>query len=378
MKKVRILHTADFHFDTPFKEIGEKQRNISREELKDVFRNIVYLSKEREVDILLLAGDIFDNYTLNKQTLRFIEDTLSLIPNIRVFISPGNHDPYANNSFYKLVKWPDNVYIFKGTLEKVYIDDLNLNVWGAGFNQKYINISLLKDIKNEELNKINIMVIHGEMSNSSKGNEYNPISINEIKESNMDYIALGHRHSFSGINIAGRTHFAYSGCPQGRGFDELGDKGVILGEVYKGGVELEFYKTSIRNYEEEKINISDCNTYDEIRLKIINSIDEIKRKENLYKIILEGEISSKLNLDENVLSKKIRDDFYFCKIKDKTIYKYDLEDISKGYSVKSIFVKKLMKELEEADTDEEKEIIMMAIKYGLSSLSEGEVTLDDY
>ena len=41
----------------------------------------------------------------------------------------------------------------------------------------------------------------------------------------MDYIALGHRHSFSGINIAGRTHFAYSGCPQGRGFDELDEKG---------------------------------------------------------------------------------------------------------------------------------------------------------
>lgn len=145
MKKVKIVHTADLHFDTPFNEVDDKQRAINKEELKEVFKNIINFCKEKQVDILLLAGDIFDNLTLNRETIYFLENVFNNIKETRVFISPGNHDPYNNNSFYKLIKWPENVYIFKDKLEKVYIKELETNVWGAAFNEKYVRDSLLED-----------------------------------------------------------------------------------------------------------------------------------------------------------------------------------------------------------------------------------------
>lgn len=377
MKKVKIVHTADLHFDTPFNEVDDKQRAINKEELKEVFKNIINFCKEKQVDILLLAGDIFDNLTLNRETMYFLENVFNNIKETRVFISPGNHDPYNNNSFYKLIKWPENVYIFKDKLEKVYIKELETNVWGAAFNEKYVRESLIRGFSQNN-KEINIMAIHGEISSSSEGNEYNPITLKDIKESGMDYIALGHRHNFSGVLKEGNTFYSYSGCPQGRGFDETGDKGIIYGYVSKGAVELSFIKTCKRNYEEVYVDISNLFGYEEVIKKILDVIKEEDRKNNLYKIILKGEVSEKFHIEEKVLKSKLVKDFYFCKVVDKTSIALDIKELSKGYSVKSIFVKNLLKKLQEAKTDEEKDIIKMALKIGVSSLSEAEVNIDDY
>lgn len=377
MRRVKIVHTADLHFDTPFNEVDEKQRLINKEELKEVFKNIINFCKEKHVDILLLAGDIFDNLTLSRETIYFIENVFNDIKETRVFISPGNHDPYDNNSFYKLIKWPENVHIFKGSLEKVYIEELKTNVWGAAFNGKYVRKSILKGFsQNDE--EINIMVIHGELSSSEEGNEYNPITLKNIRESGMDYIALGHRHNFSGVLKEGSTFYSYSGCPQGRGFDETGDKGIVYGYVAKGFAELSFIKTCKRNYEEVYVDISNLFGYEEIREKILESIKEEDRKNNLYKIILKGEVSEKFHIEEKIVKSKLLNDFYFCKVIDKTSIALDIKELSKGYSVKSIFVRKLVKKLKEAKTEEEREVIKMALKMGISSLSEDEVNIDDY
>ena len=377
MRRVKIVHTADLHFDTPFNEVDDKQRLINKEELKEVFKNIIDFCKEKHVDILLLAGDIFDNLTLSKETIHFIENIFNDIKETRVFISPGNHDPYDNNSFYKLIKWPENVYVFKGNLEKVYIEELKTNVWGAAFNGKYVRKSILKGFcQNDE--EINIMVIHGELSSSEEGNEYNPITLRNIRESGMDYIALGHRHNFSGVLKEGSTFYSYSGCPQGRGFDETGDKGIVYGYVAKGFAELNFIKTCKRNYEQVYVDISNLFGYEEIREKILDSIKEKDRKNNLYKIILKGKVSEKFRIEEKIVKSKLLNDFYFCKVIDKTSIALDINELSKGYSVKSIFVRKLVKKLKEAKTDEEREVIKMALKIGISSLSEDEVNMDDY
>lgn len=375
MRKIKILQAGDLHFDTPFKDLDKNISIISKEELLEVFSKIIDISMENSVDILLLTGDIFDNLTINKKTLIFIKNQIERISNIRVFISPGNHDPYNEKSFYKMINWPDNVYIFKGSIEKVVLEDLNTVVWGAAFNEYHVRKSLLKNI-NVDNNYINIMTIHGDISNTDDGNEYNPITRRDIENSKLDYIAIGHRHNFSGILRENNTFYAYAGCPQGRGFDEVGDKGIILGEVTKGAVDLNFIRTSKRNYYVEEIDISDSVSYDEVRLRILSSINEGERKNNLYKIILKGQIESYINLNEGVILEKIKKDFYFVKVIDKTEVKLDFDKISEDYSIKGVYAKKLLEKMKEEDCD--KEILQMALKLGIQSLSHEEVNLNDY
>ena len=374
MKKIKILHTADIHFDTPFSGMTPKEALKSKEELKQVFEKIIKITVEKEIDILLIAGDIFDNLSVNKTTLYFIKNCFENISKVKVFISPGNHDPFNEKSFYNIVEWPNNVYIFKGAMENVILEDLNTIVWGAGFNTPHVNKSLLKEVKRvEEYN--NIMVLHGEITNTKDGNEYNPITEEEIARSNMDYIALGHRHKFSDVKRIENTYYSYSGCPQGRGFDELEDKGIILIELKDKFVESKFVRTSIRNYYEKEINIQGCFGYSEVKNKIINGIPINHRKDNFYKIILKGEVCEEFTLNEEFLQESLKDEFHFVKIIDKSEIKLDINELIKGYSLKSIFAKKIYERLQSAETEEERESIILALKIGLQSISGEEVKI---
>lgn len=377
MKKIKILHCGDMHFDTPFKELNNKLSIVSKEELLEVLSTIIDICKSNSVDIMLMAGDIFDNLTVNKKTLAFIKNQLERIENVKVFISPGNHDPYNTNSFYKLIEWPSNVHVFKSGMESVYIEELNTIVWGAAFNKPHIKESLLKGV-NAETSHINLMVLHGEISQSEGANGYNPITLNDIGECGVDYLALGHRHSYSGILRERNTCYSYAGCPQGRGFDEIGDKGIVLGEVYKGAVDLQFIRTSKRNYYVREIDISKAFTNEEIKSIILKDIRKEDRENNFYKIVLVGAVETYLNLKEEVIFEKLKDEFYFVKVVDKTEIKIDFDEISKDYSLKGIFVAKLLKELEENSDEEESDVIKMALKLGVSCLSEDEVNLNDY
>ena len=374
MKKIKILHTADIHFDTPFSGMTPKEALKSKEELKEVFERIIEMTLEKEIDILLIAGDIFDNLSVNKTTLHFIKNCFKKISKVNVFISPGNHDPFNEKSFYSIVEWSSNVHVFKGGMESVILEHINTVVWGVGFNTSHVNKSLLKDVKRVE-GYNNIMVIHGEITTTKEGNDYNPITEEDIAKSNMDYIALGHRHKFSGVKKIDNTYYSYSGCPQGRGFDELEDKGIVIIELKDKFVESKFIRTSIRNYYEKEININGCFGYGEVKNKIINEIPMLDRKNNFYKIILIGEVSEEFTLNEEFLKELLKDEFYFVKVIDKSEVKLDINELTKGYSLKSIFAKKIYERLQSAETEEEREIINLALKIGLQSISGEEVKI---
>lgn len=376
MNKIKVLHCADLHFDTPFKELSKEVSDTSKNELLEVFKNIIDLAIDENIEVLLIAGDIFDNLTVNKNTLFFISDQIRRIDNIKVFISPGNHDPYNEKSFYNMINWPGNVYIFKGDMEFKEVKELNLIVWGAGFRNNYENETLLRGV-NVDNDKINIMILHGEISSINSKNEYNPIYINDIYNSNIDYIALGHRHKFSGILKEGMTTYAYSGCPQGRGFDESGEKGVIIGEVYRGGTDLRFFPICKRKYVTKEINITGTNSYDEVIFKILSDLSNEEIHKNFYKIILKGELKEHFNLKENLLIEKLKNKFYYIKIINDTSIEINLEELSKDYSIKGKFIAKTLEKLKDA-SDDDKEILKLALKIGIQCLSEDEVNLNDY
>lgn len=377
MKQVKILHCADLHFDTPFKELTKEISQNSKEELLQVFKNIIDLTINEKVQVLLIAGDVFDNLTVNKNTLFFISNQLKRIENVRVFISPGNHDPYNEKSFYNMINWPDNVYIFKGKMQNKEIKELNLVVWGAGFNNNYEHEGLINEI-NIDKSKINIMVIHGEIESKNSKNEYNPIYLRDIEKTGIEYVALGHRHKFSGILKSGNTNYAYSGCPQGRGFDEEGERGIIIGDIYKGGVSLNFKLICKRKYITREVQIDDINTYDELISKILSLGNEEELKRNFYKIILKGKVKEHFTLKENILMEKVKDNFYYIKFIDKTIIGMNINELSMDFSIRGRFVTKIIKMIQKSNDEEEKNILQNALKLGMQCLSEEEVSLSDY
>ena len=100
---MKFVHIADMHFDAPFavlnsrNKLGEKRRLQQRE----VFRKIIQYIKENNIEYLFIAGDLYENEYIRKTTADYINNLFKEIPNTKIYISPGNHDPYINNSIYK-------------------------------------------------------------------------------------------------------------------------------------------------------------------------------------------------------------------------------------------------------------------------------------
>ncbi|HHT62574.1 MAG: metallophosphoesterase family protein [Bacillota bacterium] len=376
MKPVKILHCADFHFDTPFRELSGTIAERRKEDLRETFGRVVNIAKKERVDIMLLCGDLFDNQKVSPMTIDYLIGKMGEIPKVRVFISPGNHDPYNEYSYYHLVKWPENIYIFKDKIEKVEIPELNTCVYGRGFTRPHQQDSLLKGFSVEDPTKLNIMALHGEVVQSGQNSDYNPITADEIEESGLDYLALGHRHSFTNIALLGNTFWAYSGCPEGRAFDELGDKGILLGELSKGNCQVGFRSISKRKYFELKINISDCKTYEEIGISILEKASGMEKEKNLFKVILQGEIPEALMVNTSVIKEKLENQFYFLKIEDKTTIKVDPQLLANDFTLRGLFVQKMLERISKSGNQTEQRKAELALKYGLRILGQGEAGIE--
>lgn len=223
MNPMKILHSADWHIDSPFTGRTPEQREILRRAQLKIPQLVADACVREGCDIMLLAGDIFDGaYT--REGYEAVYSALASC-GVPVFISPGNHDFYAPNSPWAQERWSENVHIFrKGAIESVALPEIDVRVFGAAFTSMD-SPDLLADFHTENSERFCLAVLHGDPLNASS--PYDPITTNELRASGLDYVALGHIHK-RGIFHAGGTICAWPGCPMGRGFDETGECGVYV------------------------------------------------------------------------------------------------------------------------------------------------------
>ena len=360
---MRFIHMADIHFDSPFTVLTDKRDfgTKRRLEQREAFRKAIeYISKEK-IPYLFIAGDLYDQDYIRESTIEFINNLFKTIPDTKIFISPGNHDPFLKNSFYNTFNWNKNVTIFNDEIKKIELEDID--IYGYGFTDFYCSNSKVEEIQIKNKEKINILLVHGALDSSKNIDiQYNPISTNKLKEIGFDYIALGHVHKKTEGN---KYNFIYPGSMISFGFDELGEHGmldVIIEKNYlnnKNNIKIDFIKLDNRIFQEKYIDISEINSKEEL----IEQINSTKINENIfYKIILIGKRNIEIN--KNEINKLILNE-NILKIKDKTEANYNFEELSMQKNLKGIFVKKMLQKLNDKNYNEEE--IKRAIEIGLKS-----------
>jgi len=357
---MKFVHIADMHFDMPFTVLSNNDLNLGNErrmEQRLVFKEIINYIKENNIEFLFIAGDLYEHEYVNKITIEYINNLFKEIPNTKIFITPGNHDPLLQNSYYNTFDWNENVYIF--TNEVGIYEFENIDVYGYGFNDFYLREEKLNNINIKNKEKINILITHGSLEGGTEEDrEYNPLSKKKLEVLDFDYVALGHIHKRN-YNEKENKNIIYPGSVFSLGFDELGQHGMIVGNMEKEKLELEFMPLDKKEFKELEINISEINFEEELLEKINN----LKLDENCYyKIILIGEKKIELNLNK---IKKFLVDKNIIKIKDETKIKYDLEKLSNENNLKGIFIKELLN----MRTEENANLIKKAIEIGLESLN---------
>lgn len=223
---MKILHSADWHLDAPMSGHTPEQGAQLRSLLRKLPQQIVSLCQAECCDLLLLSGDLFDGVP-SQDCVQSVMSALKKLE-IPVVISPGNHDFCAGNSPYLTQSWPENIHIFtRPGIESFVLPELDCRIYGAGYDSIDCP-ALLTDFSVTGDEKYHIGVFHGEVD--APASHYCPISKAQIRQSGLSYLALGHIHKASSLRI-GDTLCAWPGCPMGKGYDEVGPKGVILAEL---------------------------------------------------------------------------------------------------------------------------------------------------
>ena len=376
MNPVKIIHCADMHLDAPFSGLSDNDAEIRQEDVRETFNKIIKMANEEKVDALLMSGDIFDRETVKKTTIDYIIKKFEECQNITIAIIAGNHDCLAKNYFYNNVVWPKNVHVFNEKISKLEIPEKNLCIYGASFLKNYQEEGVYKDFTVEDESKINIVLVHGEMTSKGSKSNYNPISVDDIKNMKADYVALGHIHTFSGVNKVDNTYWAYPGTPEGKGFDETGEKGILLGHIGKTYNDLKFVPTNKREYIELNINVSDTATHEEISLNVKEKINSDSLN-NLYKIVLTGEIEEGFSLNTDIIKNQLIEDTFFVKVKNATKYKIDYSTIDNEDTLKNAFIKQLMEEIGNTMDTTAKETVKNSLELGIKALNGEGIDLDE-
>ena len=358
---MKFVHIADMHFDMPFATLNKKELGIERRlEQRKVLREVIEYIKENHVEYLFIAGDLYEQEYVKQSTIEYINHLFKEIPNTKIYIVPGNHDPILKNSYYENYNWNKNVHIFHNQLEK--IEENNICIYGYGFDDFYMKNNQIDEIQKIEENKINILITHGNLEGVKNSElEYNPISKKELKNLKFDYVAMGHIHKRTNEEEF-NNRIIYPGSTISLGFDELGSHGMIVGEI-KGEnkeINLKFIQLDKKEFAEKEIIVDEINSEEEL-IEKINELNLDKNK--YYKIILSGNRKFEINLyniEKNILNRNI------IKIKNNTKIKIDFEKLKNENTLKGIFIKNMLEKIK--NNPENKNEILEALEIGLNAM----------
>lgn len=220
---LKLLHSADWHLGSPLRSLPEEQRERLRRLQLELPGRIAALCRREQCSLVLLAGDLFDSPAPPRECIDAVRRALEQCA-VPVCISPGNHDFCTPSSPWLTEVWPENVHIFTGAPDYIDLPELDCRVYGAGYRSMDCP-ALLEGFHAEGDARRCVGVFHGDPLSLSS--PCCPVTAAQVRESGLDYLALGHIHSHGSFRV-GDALCAWPGCPMGRGWDEPGEKGLYL------------------------------------------------------------------------------------------------------------------------------------------------------
>lgn len=375
---IKILHCADLHLDSPFASDGIDHAQVRRNELRGAFSSLITYVKMSHIDLLLIAGDMFDREFVTIDTMNFVAREFASIPDCKIVISPGNHDPYSENSPWQRTSFPENVHIFTSeALAFFSFEELGCEVYGYAFTSPGLDHFPAAARKPRRYDTINILLAHADMTSPYSTSA--PINEADIEQSGFDYVALGHIHNSSGIRQAGNTYYAYSGCLEGRDFGECGYKGAIIGTLdKKSGIlsaDLAGKRFSRRRFAAEQLDLTGCTDRETLVTSLLKCItDHHYGEDTQLRITLEGAVSPTLPIRTAPLAEALRENTHLFSLEliDHTSPLFDADALERDFSIRGAFFKELKPKLIDPDP-QIRATAAAALRMGLAALSGAEL-----
>lgn len=342
---LKLLHAADLHLDSPFAAFSPEEAAKLRGLQRQIPQMLIDCCREKQCEILLLAGDVFDGPRIYPETVEALRDAFGQWEG-EVFIAPGNHDPATETSLWVAESWPENVHIFTKSWTSVALQEKHCRIWGAGFQSREA-YDLLRPIE-PAADLWEVGVLHGDPVNEGP---YDPISAESLETCGLHYLALGHIHKGASLQKAGSTFYGWPGCPMGRGFDECGQKGVWYVQLDETGCRQEFVPLSLPRFE--------ILTADAEALTVPPEAEG-----SICCLVLTGEADG---VDTEYIRRQLADRFLHLEVRDATTPRRNPWADCGSNTLRGIALSHLKKQYEEGE-EAEKNLYLQAAKILLAAL----------
>ena len=356
---MRIIHCADLHLDAKMQtHLTIEEAEERRAEILDSFRRLLDFASENRVDAVLIAGDLFDREYCRKHTVSYVLELIRSHPELAIYYLKGNHDQKTFEE--ESGRLPENLYTF-GRGWRSY--QLGREKGGAII----LTGSEEADVRSLSLREenCNLLMLHGQLAEYPDAARPEVIGLSALKNKAIDYLALGHIHHFCQGTLLPRGIWCYSGCLEGRGFDECGEKGFVLLEISPSlQIHSKFVPFAKRRFFLLETEVSGCRSQIEIEERIKEELHRSGAgKEDLVKVLLKGKLP--LSCEKSLLQIKegFRDSFYSFQAEDKSTIAVDALSYLHDISLKGEWLRLIMQET--ALSEEDKAAV---IRCGLAAL----------
>ncbi|HEY7992751.1 MAG TPA: metallophosphoesterase [Candidatus Eremiobacteraceae bacterium] len=359
----RILHIADVHLDMAFAGAGTALGRIHRKELEAAFERALGLAKERRVDALCIAGDLYEDGRAGSDRAAYLRDVLGDLAPIRVFISPGNHDPHTPASMYeRMGDAPDNVTIFgrrrfaSATLAE------GLTLWGFGHEHGIDRDPAIGDFTCEGPGT-HLLLFHGSDRDHMPPDKDGvaPFSGAEIERTGAAYAMVGHFH---GMLQAPR--YAYPGSLEPHTVAQDGRHTVSLVTIQDGRVSADFIDINRVRYVDVDIDITHYGYQAELARAVEERLATATEGDGATycRVRLGGLAQDSLDLDAASLEDDLAERFPGTRIVDGSAA-VDLDAAAReGPTVRAHFVRSMRDRIAAAPVTE-RPLLEDALRYGM-------------
>ncbi len=356
---MKIIHCADIHLGAKIENKFSKEQSLLRKkELEASFAKMVDYANEQGVSIILLSGDIFDLDVPTTRMKNLFYGIIQAHPHIDFYYLRGNHD-HVNEFTSQTLK---NLKTFGEEWMTYHHEDIDI----SGIELTSQNSLSYYSSLHLDPQKKNIVLLHGNVSDSV-GNQQ--IKLSKLADKNIDYLALGHIHSYKEYSLDHRGVALYSGCLEGRGFDELGKKGFVVLEV-KDKIYYEFVPFSTRVLDEVNVDISSLNNaymiYQKVKQELVHH--PYLTKKDIIRVRLKGEIPFDIeHIEEDVTNYLRNEQYFYIEVKDDTSRPIDMEKYKDEVSLKSELIHIV------SDSDLSEETKQKILQLGLKAIDGREI-----
>lgn len=342
---MKIIHCADLHLDSKLNAFLDS--NIATMRNRELVNNFKRLADQAEawgVKVIMICGDMFDRSTITRGTKKRIYEIISAHPEVDFLYLTGNHD---KNDFLDGAEVLNNLKTFSKDGWTTYKYG-NVSIYGADIMENNV-----KELAHElalDRRDINIVMMHGQEEDSArdaKGGTIIPIRL--FADLGIDYMALGHIHSFSEKKLDDRGVYVYSGCLEGRGYDEPGEKGFVLIDTdTSGGLNYSFVPFANRHIHVVELEVADEDTTEELINKSRALLSSVS-PEDMVKLYVKGKVSENYIVDAAEFEEAFSDKFLDFRFEERTSLKIDTQKLALDKSMKGEF----LRILSDSNLDEE-------------------------